>query len=64
MIRGYTLDAAYQLHMEEELGSLEVGKKADLVVLERDLFKVPAYEIHKVKVISTFVDGERVYSRD
>ena len=32
MIRGYTIDAAYQLHMEDEIGSIEVGKKADLVV--------------------------------
>ena len=39
LIRGFTIDAAYQLHMEDEIGSLEVGKKADLVVLNRNLFE-------------------------
>src|SRR5690606_38298246 len=36
LIRGYTIDAAYQLRMEDEIGSIEPGKKADLVVLERE----------------------------
>jgi predicted amidohydrolase YtcJ len=62
MIRGYTIDAAYQLHMEDDVGSLEVGKKADLIVLDKNLFEVPTYEIHTVNVNSTFIDGEEVYS--
>ena len=61
MIRGYTLDAAYQLHMEDEIGSIEVGKKADLVVLDRNLFETDTYEIHKVEVLLTMMDGEVVY---
>lgn len=61
MIRGYTLNAAYQLHMEDEIGSLEVGKKADLVVLDRNLFETDAYEIHEAKVLLTVMDGEVVY---
>jgi len=64
LIRGYTLDAAYQLHMEGEIGSLEVGKKADLVVLDRNLFETDAYEIHKIDVVLTIVDGNIVYSAD
>jgi predicted amidohydrolase YtcJ len=64
MIRGYTLDAAYQLHMEDVIGSLEVGKKADIVVLDKNLFEVPIYEIHKVRVTGTFVGGEQVYVAD
>ncbi len=63
MIRGYTLDAAYQLHMEDQLGSLQVGKLADMVVLEKNLFEVPRYEIHSVQVDSTWLGGEKVYSR-
>jgi len=61
LIRGYTIDAAYQLHMEDEIGSLEVGKKADLVVLDRNLFETDAYEIHKTEVVMTLMDGNIVY---
>ncbi|MBT5219316.1 MAG: amidohydrolase [Woeseia sp.] len=64
LIRGYTLDAAYQLHMEDEIGSLEVGKKADLVVLDRNLFDIDAYEIHKASVLMTIMDGNVVYTAD
>ncbi len=61
LIRGYTLDAAYQLHMEDELGSLTVGKKADLVVLDKNLFDVDRYEIHKIGVLMTMMNGTVVY---
>jgi predicted amidohydrolase YtcJ len=64
MIRGYTIDAAYQLHMEDEIGSLEVGKKADLVVLDKNLFDTDAYEIHKTEVVMTLMDGNVVYQKD
>lgn len=62
LIRGYTIDAAYQLHMEDEIGSLEVGKKADLVVLDKSLFDVDAYEIHNTQVTMTVMDGVVVYA--
>jgi len=61
LIRGYTIDAAYQLRMEDEIGSLQVGKKADLVVIDRNLFETDAYEIHKARVILTVMDGNVVY---
>ena len=64
LIRGYTLDAAYQLHMEDIIGSLEVGKKADLVILDKNLFDVEAYEIHKTQVVMTVMDGSVVYAID
>ena len=64
LLRGYTINAAYQLHMEEEIGSLEVGKKADLVVLDQNLFEIDPYEIHKTGVVMTVMDGETVYVRD
>jgi predicted amidohydrolase YtcJ len=63
LIRGYTIDAAYQLHMEDEIGSLEVGKRADLVVLDRNLFETDAYEIHETEVLMTILDGEIVYQQ-
>jgi predicted amidohydrolase YtcJ len=61
LIRGYTIDAAYQLHREDSLGSLTVGKKADLVILDKNLFEVDAYEIHKTQVMMTVMDGNIVY---
>jgi predicted amidohydrolase YtcJ len=61
LIRGYTLDAAYQLHMEEKIGSLIVGKKADLVVLDKNLFEVDPYSIHQTRVLLTVMDGNIVF---
>lgn len=61
LIRGYTRDAAWQLHMENDLGALEAGKMADLVVMERNLFETDPYEIHAVGVYMTVLAGEVVY---
>jgi len=61
LVRGFTIDAAYQMHMEDEIGSLEVGKKADLVVLDQNIFEVDAYDIHRTKVVMTMMDGDIVY---
>lgn len=61
LIRGYTRDAAWQLHMENDLGALEAGKLADLVVVERNLFETDPYEVHAVGVYMTVLAGEPVY---
>lgn len=60
-IASYTINNAYQMHMEDKLGSIETGKLADLVILEQDLFSIPASEIHKVKICETILDGKTVY---
>ncbi|HEU4526043.1 MAG TPA: amidohydrolase [Gemmatimonadales bacterium] len=59
----YTINAAYQNHLERETGSIEVGKLADLVALERNLFDVPADELHAVRVTRTTLEGRTVYRR-
>ncbi|MBT8080556.1 MAG: amidohydrolase [Gammaproteobacteria bacterium] len=64
LIRGYTINGAWQLRMEDEIGSIEVGKKADLVVLDRNLFAVDSHDIHKVQVDMTIMNGDIVYARD
>ncbi len=64
LVRGFTLNAAYQLHMEETLGSIEVGKKADLVVLDRNLFDIDPYTIHETEVVLTMMDGDIVYETE
>jgi predicted amidohydrolase YtcJ len=56
-LRAYTINAAYQLRKEHDLGSIEVGKRADLVVLGSDLFRVDPQEIHQVPVMLTMMDG-------
>ncbi|MGB5512737.1 MAG: amidohydrolase [Woeseiaceae bacterium] len=61
LVRGFTINAAYQMQMEDEIGSIEVGKKADLIVLDQDIFEVDAYDIHKTRVLLTMLDGEIVY---
>jgi predicted amidohydrolase YtcJ len=62
-LRGFTLDAAHSLFLDHLVGSLAVGKRADLVVFERDPMTVPAAEIPAVRVDLTVVDGEVVYRR-
>lgn len=61
LIRGYTINAAYQLHMEDEIGSIEVGKKADVIVLSENLFEANVYEIGKISVELTMQGGKVVY---
>lgn len=56
-----TLNSAYIMDQETSVGSIEVGKQADLVVLDKNLFDIPATEISSTKVILTIFDGEVVY---
>ena len=60
-IAAYTLNGAYQLGLENEIGSIEIGKRADLVVLDTNLFEIPAEEIYRTKVLMTFVDGSPTF---
>lgn len=60
-IESYTINNAYQMHMDDKLGSIEVGKYADMVILEKNIFEVPISEIHKVKVCETIMDGKTTY---
>lgn len=61
MIRSFTINGAYANFLENETGSIEVGKKADLIVLDKNLFDIPVTEIHKAKVLLTLFEGEEVF---
>ncbi len=61
MIAAYTINGAYAAGQERETGSIEVGKAADLVVLDQNLFAIPVYRIHKVKVLLTLLEGREVF---
>lgn len=63
-IRAFTLDAAFAAFMEDEIGSLEVGKRADFIVLDRDIMTVPEEEIFQIVVEQTWLDGKPVYVRE
>lgn len=60
-LRSFTIDAAYAAHQEDILGTLESGKWADFIVIDRDFFEVPAIEIWQTEVLETWVAGEKVY---
>jgi predicted amidohydrolase YtcJ len=61
VLRAATIDAAYELHEDDVAGSLEPGKFADVIVLDRDPFKIPAEDIANVQVLETVVGGRTVY---
>jgi hypothetical protein len=63
-LRLYTTNGAYASFEETVKGSIEPGKLADMVVLDRDIFAIPEDEIKEVKVETTIVGGEIVYQRN
>jgi predicted amidohydrolase YtcJ len=60
--RCFTLDAAWAAHQEKSLGTLEAGKWADFIVVDHDLFTMPAKDIHAMRVLQTWVAGQPVFS--
>jgi predicted amidohydrolase YtcJ len=64
MLKAYTINGAWLARQEELTGSIEVGKAADLVVLERNLFEVDPMTLKEVRVLMTLLNGEVVYTRE
>lgn len=62
VLRSATIDAAYMIAADNYVGSLEPGKFADYIILDRDLFKGAPSDIENVKVLKTFIGGKEVYS--
>jgi predicted amidohydrolase YtcJ len=61
MLAAYTINGARVQLQEDEVGSITVGKAADLIVLDRDLRSIPAEDIGSAKVLYTFIEGIQVY---
>ena len=57
----YTVNSAYMVGKEDMIGSIEAGKKADLIVLDRNIFEIPTKELLEVNVLATMVDGRVVH---
>jgi len=61
-LRSYTAWGSRQMFLETKIGSLEVGKRADIAIWDRDLYSVPTEQIKDIKCLMTLIDGEVVYS--
>ena len=61
--RSFTLDAAYSGHQENIIGSLAKGKKADFILLDKNLFTIPEQDIWTINVDKTWVNGKLVYKK-
>jgi predicted amidohydrolase YtcJ len=62
-LKAYTLNPAYALHQEDKTGSLEVGKYADFIQLDQNIFEIPVTEINQTNVLKTYLEGELVFSQ-
>jgi predicted amidohydrolase YtcJ len=61
-LRSYTIWGAHQLFLEQRIGSLELGKDADIAVWDRNVYEIPAAELKNLKCELTILDGEVVYA--
>ncbi len=63
MVRSFTINGAYLIFRDDEVGSIEVGKYADFIVLDRDIFEINPVDIENTQVLMTFFNGEVVYKK-
>lgn len=61
MLKAYTINAAYIMHQDNITGSIEAGKFADLIILDKNLYDIPTNEISEVRVMETIIEGKTVF---
>jgi predicted amidohydrolase YtcJ len=62
MVDAYTINAAFALKQERTTGSIEVGKRGDFIVIDRDIFSIDPFDLHDTQVQATYLDGREVYA--
>ena len=62
-MQAHTINAAYQAHLENVTGSIEVGKSAELVVLDSDIETIPVEQIQDIQVLETVFMGKTVFKK-
>jgi predicted amidohydrolase YtcJ len=62
-IRFYTINNAHLLFLEDRIGSLEEGKQADFIIIDRDLLECPEDQISQTRVLAAYLDGKRIFER-
>ena len=60
-VAAYTINAAFLNAIDDMTGSVEVGKYADLIVLDQDLFEIPIQDVSDIQVLLTLLEGDVVY---
>jgi predicted amidohydrolase YtcJ len=63
-VKVFTINAARRMRREDRLGSLEAGKQADFIVIDRDPFAIPVTQLHSIRVQRTYIRGEKVFERE
>lgn len=62
-LSAYTINAAFVMRQEDIVGSLEVGKEADLIILNQNIFEIPATQIQQTEVVKTYLQGELIFEK-
>ena len=62
MIKGYTIYGAHEMHMENRIGSIETGKLADLMILDKNPFDIPSEQLSSINVLMTMFNGKVIHS--
>jgi predicted amidohydrolase YtcJ len=63
MFQAYTLNSAKAMRLDQQVGSLKVGKQADMIVLDRDVLTVATQVLHDTQVEQTWFAGKQIYAR-
>jgi len=64
LLKAYTIGGAWINRSDKHTGSLELGKAADFVIVDRDILTIPIQEVGETQVLSTYVDGRKVFQRE